>query len=884
MKSSGRHFIRWLAISLLALPMPLTAQFAPPGVINAGATVDSGEDVQVDHVVGRNGLFHAVWASQNDYTGTAGGDPDIFYSRNAGSGWSIPILVNSYGAADNSIANDDREPVLVIDAAGKLHCLWQSNYIFAGAGADWDVFYASFDGTAWSVALPAPGSVGAAHDELHPSLLALAGGGLIAAWETDSGSGDRDVVWSAISELFWTVPAEIAQGLVPESGDDLGPVALAQDADGTVIAAWSTDDPQTALGSDRDIVMAEKPLGGAWSTMSEVSALARTDSGDDREPAIAVLGKGLSREVHVVWSSTEPSTADYDLLHAVQRLPAAFPPQNPSFLVNSNAVGDSGDDRAPSLCVESGGTLHVAWQTADAFVGDQDVLHSSNSTAGNDWTAFDLLGINGFFDQFGDDDTLPNLYCSERGFISGAWQSRDDVGGLVGNDNDLFHALAPDRGITRPDSVRQDAAFDSAADQQADIAIDRQGRAHVVWSSNDNTLAGGTGPDPDIFYSVRDHGVWSIPELVNINGSSGTENGDDLYPSIVVDAQGTVHVAWTSDEPIAGSYVDLDIFYARRTAAGWSAPALVNSTGVSDNNPLGPVHDWKPQLLLSPAQGLQIAWISNLDTQTVTSDVSWAKLGAGGVWSPEELVYADWSGLGNVTGFCMAALNDDEPHLVFVSDVDLGVFGSDYDLFFADRDAGAWNTPLALFNAFSDGAVQDIGCDLAFDEHENLWLVWSTDADENGAGPDYDIFIGRRAVGSSSWVKLGPMTTLATTDTLADSGPKLVAWQGQLGVVWQGSEDLNLPTGIDDDLLLAQINPAAAFPSSATIRLGNASGYADGPANDVLNAIAVSPEGDLHIVWATEDTLGGTIGSDKDVLHAVSPHLLQARLLADGFE
>jgi hypothetical protein len=155
MKSSGRHFIRWLAISLLALSMPLTAQFAPPGVINAGATVDSGEDVQVKHVVARNGVFHAVWASQNDYTGTSGGDPDIFYSRNAGSGWSIPILVNSYGTADNSIANDDREPVLAIDAAGKLHCLWQSNYIFAGAGADWDVFYASFDGAAWSVALPA---------------------------------------------------------------------------------------------------------------------------------------------------------------------------------------------------------------------------------------------------------------------------------------------------------------------------------------------------------------------------------------------------------------------------------------------------------------------------------------------------------------------------------------------------------------------------------------------------------------------------------------------------------------------------------------------------------------------------------------------------------
>ena len=239
--------------------------------------------------------------------------------------------------------------------------------------------------------------------------------------------------------------------------------------------------------------------------------------------------------------------------------------------------------------------------------------------------------------------------------------------------------------------------------------------------------------------------------------------------------------------------------------------------------------------------------------------------------------------MGYTPHFCATLDLYDEPQVVWASDVDTGGLGSDLDLFFTTRQNGSWSNPLVLFDPFSDGSAADGACDLAFDAPGgNLWLVWATDFNAGGSAGDQDLFVGWRDALYGSWERLGPLLSLGTADTGLDDDPRLLAIEGQLAVVWRSQENLGFTAGSDDDLFYALIDPAAGFPSPATVRLANASGHADGSAQDEMGGIALSRFGDLHVVWSSYDDLGGTIEGDLDILHATT-RLIEP-LLVDGFE
>ena len=206
--------LSFLALGLaLALAQAARSQFfLPPGVLNPGAHGDGADDLFASHVIGPDLTIHAVWFSQVDYTGSSGGDPDLFYSRlPPGGAWSAPELVNTYGTSDDGA--DERNPRLVVDGGGVVHCVWQSQYGLGGAGSDWDVLYARRTSGGWQ---PAEFVNGAIFD------LALA---------VDS-QGRLHAVWSSRR------PGDGA----PSSGSDLALL------DGTPVVGWDSNASVFQLG------------------------------------------------------------------------------------------------------------------------------------------------------------------------------------------------------------------------------------------------------------------------------------------------------------------------------------------------------------------------------------------------------------------------------------------------------------------------------------------------------------------------------------------------------------------------------------------------------------------------------------------------------------
>jgi hypothetical protein len=863
------------------------AQMLPPGALNQSAFSDSGADIQPDHALGADGVIHAVWASQVPLVTGAGNDPDIYYSRLEAGVWSQPVLVNSYGTSDNlTPAHDEREPHLVVAADGTVTCVWQSTWPLGQAATDTDIFAAVFNGVTWGPAEKvndADGDNAQWVDDTGPTIVLTANNEPLVAWHNlNHADGDDDILYSIRESGIWSPPAELNQGSPDDDGDDWGPVGLVRTSEGTVVATWSTDNPHIGLGSDRDIVYATYSSDSGWGPMAGVSALAVSDSGEDTDPVVVAIESQGVTELHFVWSSTNDIPdplggtigSDRDILHAVITGLQTIPPMNPTFIVNSNAVGDSGQDNAPSICVEPAGVVHVGWQTADAFVGDQDLLHSANATAGDGWEAFSVLSLNGLFDGAGEDDVAVDLECGGGGLLSAVWQSSDDLGqptGPIGADDDILHAFGLGRVVSRPDAVDPAAAVDTSEDLEARAMEDATGVVHVVWSSS----GGPGGSDTDILYSEGGPTGWSAP--IPVNAGATTDSASDINPVVAVDSAGTVYVAWASTNDLGGPIgSDYDILLSRRVGGVWSNPEAVNASATTDNGDPRP-EDRGPEISVAPDGTVHVVWVSHVAQGGLQSTLSWVA-GTPGSWGPQTDITSPLSS-GFVTTLSLLVDPLGRAHVVWTDQGDLAGSGTDADLWYATRPGTSWTSPEAVLSDTVGDASEDTHGRLGRRPNGELIVVWSSDREPGTTGADADLWLARRSPGES-WGQPTLLLSNMASDVFDDTEPRLAVAGDRLAVLWK-FVDLAAPIH-DVDLAVASADLGDAAPFAAFGLLANTTGGADHVEEEDID-LTLGVGGVAHIVWDSQDDLGGTIGSDLDVLSAWIG-IFEAPLFADGFE
>ncbi len=167
------------------------------------------------------------------------------------------------------------------------------------------------------------------------------------------------------------------------------------------------------------------------------------------------------------------------------------------------------------------------------------------------------------------------------------------------------------------------------------LAVDATGSVHIAW--HDLTAYGGSGSDIDIFYKRRDAvtGTWSMTEVVSTESPS--ISGE---PSLAVDERGNVHVAWHDWTNHSGSGSDADIFYKCKPAGGaWPAATEVVSTESTDNS-------FYPSLDVDPVGGVHVAWhdYTNYATSGADADVFYRSKPAGGAWASIEVVSTESTG------------------------------------------------------------------------------------------------------------------------------------------------------------------------------------------------------------------------------------------------
>jgi hypothetical protein len=105
----------------------------------------------------------------------------------------------------------------------------------------------------------------------------------------------------------------------------------------------------------------------------------------------------------------------------------------------------------------------------------------------------------------------------------------------------------------------------------SDIAVDKNGNIHVIWSQ----LYPGEGKEAELYYRrSRDRGrSWSSP--LDLSSSSG----DSSWMQITVDGQNNIYVVWVEQTHATGGGIgDLGVFYSHSTDRGdsWSDPMNIS--------------------------------------------------------------------------------------------------------------------------------------------------------------------------------------------------------------------------------------------------------------------------------------------------------------------
>jgi hypothetical protein len=100
---------------------------------------NTGSSKEPSIAIDNNDTIHVVW---QDDTGYWGGDTEILYVSNTGSGWSnVSCISDVYGWNDGS----SDKPEIAIDINGTVHVVWEdtSNGEWGGGPSDRETMYTS---------------------------------------------------------------------------------------------------------------------------------------------------------------------------------------------------------------------------------------------------------------------------------------------------------------------------------------------------------------------------------------------------------------------------------------------------------------------------------------------------------------------------------------------------------------------------------------------------------------------------------------------------------------------------------------------------------------------------------------------------------------------
>ena len=216
---------------------------------------------------------------------------------------------------------------------------------------------------------------------------------------------------------------------------------------------------------------------------------------------------------------------------------------------------------------------------------DNRVIFNNNNFSDKKWTLTEVIST-----ESTSESKYPSLITDSVGNVHLVWQDHTNYMG-AGTDFDIFYKRwdAFSSSWTATEVVSTESTGDS---ESLSLAVDSVGNAYIAWQDY-------TGSGNYILYKkwLVSSASWTVTEVVS------TESlGLSYYPSLAVDSEDNIHIAWFDYTDYLGSGTDSDIFYKfwNTSSSSWTITEVV-STESTDYSLL-------PVLAVDITGNIYIAW------------------------------------------------------------------------------------------------------------------------------------------------------------------------------------------------------------------------------------------------------------------------------------
>ena len=418
-----------------------------------------------------------------------------------------------------------------------------------------------------------------------------------------------------------------------------------------------------------------------WTSTEVIST--ESNSGDpcmctSGHPSIAV---DVFNNVHVVWADNtnyNGAGGDWDIFYKFWNATTEIWATTQVISTESTDESDS-----PVISVDVEGNVHIAWQDNSSYAGsgtDYDIYYKFWNTTAKSWNATEVISSFSNTNSWG-----PSITVDIFGNVHLSWSEGSNYFGS-GNDGDIFYRYWNvttgiwNGTVNSSDVVSTESPNNS---HHSSITTDSNGNVHLVWF--DQTDIYNAGTDWDVFYKCWNAttGIWN--GTINKSDVVSTESTDDSAdgfdpPTITVDNDGNIHVAWCDNTSYAGSGTDYDIFYKfwNATAKSWNATTVLSIESTENSH--------SPTIAVDLNGDLHIAWHDETNYAQCgwDADIFYKFFNASSmIWSSTEAISTQSTENSNFPRLAVNASGI--VHVVWQDYTNYGESGIDIDIFYKKK-------------------------------------------------------------------------------------------------------------------------------------------------------------------------------------------------------